>query len=159
MPIRLQEIFDLCVQSTRAWGEGGHLGLDGSQLYWQPQVRIFVFKSGFFSGHFVHFGNSRSRGSNGLLYTQKKFGWTVTDYTNYQSFWVVHMSVKVIKKYSHLPIMEYLQTHQQICGSNATRIAFTEHHIQNSIVLCLIHLNQLPGIYNDAFSLLLPASA
>ena len=40
----------------------------------------------------------RSRGSNGLLYTQKKFGWTVTDYTNYQSFWVVHMSVKVVQK-------------------------------------------------------------
>ena len=39
---------------------------------------------------------ARSRGSNGLLYTQKKFGWTVTDYTNYQSFWVVHMSVKVL---------------------------------------------------------------
>ena len=39
--------------------------------------------------------DSRSRGSSQLLYTEKKFGWTVTDYTNYQSFWTVHMSVKV----------------------------------------------------------------
>ena len=53
----------------------------------------------------LQFPTCRSRGSNGLLYTQKKFGWTVTDYTNYQSFWVVHMSVKVVEMYSHLKII------------------------------------------------------
>ena len=25
---------------------------------------------------------------NGLLYTQRKFGWSVTEYTNYKSFYV-----------------------------------------------------------------------
>ena len=33
-------------------------------------------------------GSMRSRDTNGLLYTQKKFGWTVTQYTNYKSFFV-----------------------------------------------------------------------
>ena len=34
---------------------------------------------------------SQMRGSNnvnGLLYTEKKFGWTLTEYTNYKSFYV-----------------------------------------------------------------------
>ena len=33
-------------------------------------------------------GSMRSRDTSGLLYTQKKFGWTVTQYTNYKSFFV-----------------------------------------------------------------------
>ena len=33
-------------------------------------------------------GSMRSRDANGLLYTEKKFGWTVTQYTNYMSFGV-----------------------------------------------------------------------
>ena len=39
-------------------------------------------------------GGMRSRDTNGLLYTQKKFGWTVTDYTDFQSFFV---SIVIIK--------------------------------------------------------------
>lgn len=31
------------------------------------------------------FSALRSRGGNSQLYTQKKFGWTVTDYTNFRS--------------------------------------------------------------------------
>ena len=33
-------------------------------------------------------GSLRSRDTNGVLYTQKKFGWSVTDYTDFQSFFV-----------------------------------------------------------------------
>ena len=33
-------------------------------------------------------GSMRSRDTSGLLYTEKKFGWTLTQYTNYKSFFV-----------------------------------------------------------------------
>jgi len=33
-------------------------------------------------------------GTSGVLYTQKKFGWTVTQYTNYEMFWSVHIAIK-----------------------------------------------------------------
>ena len=36
----------------------------------------------------LSFVGSFRTSSNGLLYTEKKFGWTVVDYTNYKSFWV-----------------------------------------------------------------------
>jgi len=39
-------------------------------------------------------GSLRGRDTNGLLYTQKKFGWTVTQYTNYKSFFSAHIAVK-----------------------------------------------------------------
>ena len=40
----------------------------------------YTFKINIFSGKIL--------GGSGLLYTEKKFGWTVTEYTNYQMFYV-----------------------------------------------------------------------
>ena len=104
---------------------------------------------------------TRSRGSSGLLYTQKKFGWTVTDYTNYQSFWVVHMSVKVEDKFSHLQIVLSPRSSGGVTNITFYCLQSTEtklqqyvfYHVQKS------YSDAASGFHSDAFSLLLPASA
>lgn len=41
-------------------------------------------------------GSVRSSGSNGFLYTQKKFGWKMEDYTIFSSFQVLHIGLKML---------------------------------------------------------------
>ncbi|XP_023322314.1 uncharacterized protein LOC111696803 isoform X2 [Eurytemora carolleeae] len=58
-------------------------------------------------------GSIRAK-SSGLLYTQKKFGWSVTDYSYYTMFMVVHLAVKSL---FILPILCYcFQVHDCMLG-------------------------------------------